>query len=243
MSGEIIEVRDIKTELTIDATDVARVGEHLRLIRDFVKKDLKSGINGDYAIIPDTKKYSLLKPGAEKLMRLYGLGVRLQCILRDLDKYENFAMFIYQAEVYHIKTGAVVAQCEGTANNLESKYESQKAFNILNTLMKMAQKRAVVGAVILAVGASDYFTQDEDEIQTQQPKRQTVDSSKFEQSTTSDGSYVIQAAKKFKGQRIEEIKREDMSGYVNWLKENNVAISGKLEEDVQAMRNFLNLAG
>jgi hypothetical protein len=55
--------------------------------------------------------------------------------------------------------------------------------DIQNTLMKMAQKRAFVGATILAVGASDFFTQDLEDFgenegtvpTTEQPKGQFSD--------------------------------------------------------------------
>lgn len=38
-------------------------------------------------------------------------------------------------------------------------------FNQLNTIMKMAQKRSFVGAILIATGASEFFTQDVEDLQ------------------------------------------------------------------------------
>ena len=146
----------------------------------------------DYAVIRGTKKQSLLKPGAEKLLRLFGLGLRMRLADKDVDRFANFAMFTYRAEVFHLKTGVVVAECEGTANSQEVKYRARKVWrevakdskgkpikelkeeetpvcDVLNTLMKMAQKRAMIGATIIATQGSDFFSQDiEDESDAEQ---------------------------------------------------------------------------
>lgn len=137
---------------------------------------------GDYGVIPGTKKKTLLKPGAEKLLKLFGLGARVRLADKTIDKEANFAIFIYRAEVYHLRSNVIIAECEGSANSQEVKYkertvwrkkklpngkevsestkEETPIFDVLNTLMKMSQKRAMIGATITATAASDYFTQD-----------------------------------------------------------------------------------
>jgi hypothetical protein len=80
-------------------------------------------------------------------------------------------MFTYRIELFHLPSGVSVAQCEASANSSESKHQKKRALDILNTLQKMAQKRAFVGAVIMATGASDFFSQDlEDEKPSPAPK-------------------------------------------------------------------------
>lgn len=39
-------------------------------------------------------------------------------------------------------------------------YENREPYDLVNTLQKMAQKRALVAAVLIATGASEFFTQD-----------------------------------------------------------------------------------
>lgn len=150
------------TSLSVNLTDRAMVAlqEQRKQLQSFVQSQLKEGINGDYARIPGTPKKSLLKPGAEKLANLFKLGSRIITKERDIDREGGFALFNYTVEVFHLPTGAVIAQCEGSANSDEKKFKGRAMADLINTLQKMAQKRAFVGAVIIAVGASDFFTQD-----------------------------------------------------------------------------------
>lgn len=250
------QVHDLRHELTINKQDIERVKNHLDTIKEFVSSQLVEGIDRDYAIIPGTgKKKSLLKPGAEKLMRLFGLGVRFEQTIDNFDKEENFAMFAYKCEAYHLKTGTVIASCEGTTSSWEKKYKTKKVYNddgqvvgeesvlvsdIINTLKKMAQKRAMVGAIIIATGASDYFTQDEDEIENQRPKkkpRETVDSSRFDRKKD-EPTYIVPVGK-YKNKRLDEIAVRELSSYVSHITENNPSIDGKLKEFVDKAREYL----
>lgn len=173
------------SNLPVTQADFDALSEQRKMLLSFVAKQLRKDV--DYGIVPGTPRSSLFKPGGEKLMRLFGLGSRFTLTDKVLDKQANFALFTYKAEIIHLKSGQVIAECEGTCNSQEKKYKERTAwvyneklgkkepikeatpvFDILNTLMKMAQKRAFVGGVILAVGASDFFTQDIDDIQDAQ---------------------------------------------------------------------------
>lgn len=186
MSKELVEASGSVVSLGKNA--IKEMKDQRALLRKFVESQLveanfkdpnstKYG-EGDFGIIPGTKKRTLLKPGAEKIMRLFNLGARFKLVDKEVDRYANFALYTYEVEIYSLRSGIVVATCQGTANSQEDKYkektEYQKnekgvkvavkvempIFNLLNTLQKMAQKRALVGGVILATGASEYFTQD-----------------------------------------------------------------------------------
>jgi len=181
---DLTEIRpEHQSDLAVVISDKAiQALEHQRVqLQKFVTGQLKKGINGDYAQIPGTPKPSLLKPGAEKLANIFKLGNRVVKSDKDIDHKSNFAMFTYAVEIFHIPSGRAIAQCEGSANSHEKKFKERKIYeynngkriekgyeptpiaDILNTLQKMAQKRAFVGAVINAVGASDFFTQDVEE--------------------------------------------------------------------------------
>ena len=247
---------EIKTELlSVSNQDVEALGSHLATMKQFVSSQLKEGINNDFAKIEGTPKKSLLKPGAEKLCKLFGFSSRVECIEKIISPEENFAMFTYRCTIIHIKSGAEVAQCEGICNSQEKKYrdkakyekgqyvgrEPQNAMDLLNTLMKMAQKRAFVGATILATGASDYFTQDEDEIESQKEnKNQVVQDDKFKDVTPSGdvSSYVVKVGK-HKGRTLEEIGKKDLESYLNWVAKNNDNPSGPLLEALNKGREFL----
>ena len=155
--------------LPVTRQDLDSVKARTALLKEFVQSQLRKDI--DYGIIPGCKAPSLYQPGAQKLARLFGLTVQKVCTHRTVDRENNYAEFTYQASVFHARTRELLAQCEGSTNSQEKKWavrrvngalESTPITDILNTLQKMAQKRAMVGGVIEACAASDFFTQDID---------------------------------------------------------------------------------
>lgn len=148
--------------------DLSRMDESRKILREFVRSQMLEGV--DHTVIPGTQSQSLLKPGAEKLAKLFGLGSRIVAKDKEIDVHNNFAMFSYTVEIFHLASGKTLAQCEGSCNSQEKKYrfrrgrggeqEETQIGDVMNTLAKMAQKRAYVGAVISATGASDFYTQD-----------------------------------------------------------------------------------
>lgn len=176
----------------ITKQDVTALKAHKKLLKEFISSQMREAQfsdpsaedygEGDYGIIPGSKKKSLLKPGAEKLLKLFKLGCRSRQVDKVIDRAGNFAMFTYRSEVYDLRTGVVIADCEGLTNSQENKYRERTVWrkkqlpggqeisestkedtpvcDILNTLMKMTQKRSMIGAAIIATAASDYFTQD-----------------------------------------------------------------------------------
>lgn len=176
---DVVPVQVFNSSLTVTRDMLNALKEQRGLLAEFVTSQLKK--DNDYGIIPGTKRPSLFKPGAEKIRGLFGLNVTLECTDKVLDHATNFSMYTYKAKVF--KNDNLIAECEGSTNSQEQKYKERKVwrqkpngpgkeqiseitpiYDILNTLQKMAQKRAFVGAIIIAVGASDFFTQDIDDI-------------------------------------------------------------------------------
>ncbi len=158
---------------------------------NFVGLQLKDGI--DFGVIPGVEKPTLLKPGAEKLEKLY--FYRHEKINVERIVQEDFIKYTYRTVIYN-KSGQKVATCEGTCNSHEKKYryrnipeweanedikknvkpemrkaksgksygwykvENTEVADLENTIMKMAQKRSYVGAILEATNSSGRFTQD-----------------------------------------------------------------------------------
>jgi hypothetical protein len=157
--------------------------EEREAFTEFVKGFLKKG--QDYGEIPGAgKKQTLLKPGAEKILRLY--NCRAEYDVQDTSTSET-RRYIVSARVYEISTGLLVATGVGSGNSGEQKYqqaiqsrnrragESAKrrrqpppaevtADDLDNTVLKMAKKRALVDAAQALGLASEFFTQDLDEV-------------------------------------------------------------------------------
>lgn len=169
------------------------------LIRQVTREVLQEGT--DYDTIPGTQKPTLLKPGAENMLRFFGLGHRIELNESVKDWESGFFYFSYKVTVFKlIGEGEefVLSECEGSANSKESRYadrwvpqwrlkdhgiddpsglesrdrendrgpykeykvKNKDIFSLVNTLQKMAIKRALVGAALQATGASGLFTQD-----------------------------------------------------------------------------------
>jgi hypothetical protein len=127
----------------------------------FVKAQMQKDI--DYGVIPGTSKPTLLKPGAEKLCRLFNLRPSYELIqsVADFDK----PLFHYHYRCVLYRSGEMVGQGDGCCNSMEVKYQKQKhrIYDLTNTICKLAQKRALVAAVLSSCGASEFFTQDLDD--------------------------------------------------------------------------------
>lgn len=132
-----------------------------RALKEITAKVLQKGT--DYDVIPGTPKPSLLKSGAENLLRFYGLG-HLVVKTNAIEDWER-GFFHYEFKVTVHKTfddgrEFVLSECYGSANTKEKRYRNQDPFMLVNTVQKMAIKRALVGAALQATGASGLFTQD-----------------------------------------------------------------------------------
>ena len=89
------------------------------------------------------------------------------------------------------------------------KIENPDPYTLVNTLQKMGQKRALVGATLLATRASGFFTQDVEDME--EPLEARTPAPK---ATTNNMPFG-----KHKGKTIEQIHNEDPQ-YVTWAAEN-----------------------
>lgn len=201
--------------------DIRQAKQRYNQFKEFVSECMTQG--SDYGKIPGTDKDVLLKPGAEKLITLFGLSVRLTCTEKVEDwtganhDGEPFFYYLYTCSIYSGMT--LVVESDGSCNSREVKYRYRNAqrscpvcgkpsiikgkaefgggwicfakkdgcgakftdrdpaiveqvvgkvanpdiADLVNTLQKMAQKRAYIGSALLATNASEFFTQDMDD--------------------------------------------------------------------------------
>jgi hypothetical protein len=146
-------------------------------IQEFVKSLLKPG--EDYGTIKYTKngkemetKPFLYKSGAEKIA--YALGLRILVDIVDKVIDENEIAYTIKCKLVR-NDDVVISEGFGVASTSEYKFwkqvnESMKAGmpkdvamrSISNTILKMAEKRAVVDASLHIFALSGFFSQDED---------------------------------------------------------------------------------
>lgn len=137
---------------------LAQTASHYNVMVAFVKAQMQRDV--DYGVIPGTSKPSLLKPGAEKLLRLFNLRPNFELIQSVVDFEKPLFHYHYRCSLY--RGGEMVGSGDGCCNSMEIKYQKQKhrVYDLTNTVCKIAQKRAMVAAVGGSCGASEFFTQD-----------------------------------------------------------------------------------
>lgn len=156
ISGEVLPAVT-EEKVYVPSLSVDDLVNLLEKVEDAKNRVLRETV--DYDVIPGTgDKPTLLKPGAEKLCQLFGYRILSMDIVREQD--EPFGVG-YKCTL-HDTRGRIVGVCDGWADRGERKARTWDK----NTVMKMAQKRAFVGATLWACNASGIFTQDVEDFGT-----------------------------------------------------------------------------
>lgn len=163
----------------------ADIRAQVNLIQDVMKEVMQEGVH--YGKVPGTNGKSLWKPGAEKLMATFRLAGDPEVESLGVDGEFHYRVKLKLTTASGQFVGAGIGECssleekyawrkavskkefEATPENRRRvKYKSDgelqqvrtNPWDVSNTILKMAKKRAQVDAVITATGASDIFTQD-----------------------------------------------------------------------------------
>lgn len=176
--------RNAQTALIRPLAKPSELIEAHRQIVDFVENVLEHGV--DYGVTEGTDKPTLFKAGAERLCLGFGLTPRITRTDVERDhgrefewtkrkkkfktrpdgskQYEGettesgkstgYYRYSYKCEI--LSGDRVLSDVEGTCSTLESKYVDRPR-ECDNTVMRMAQKRAYVGAVAQALGLTGRF--------------------------------------------------------------------------------------
>lgn len=141
--------------------------QRIQQLQTFVDDVMVKGV--DYGLIDGFSKPTLLKPGAEKLCDVFGFSKTADVVNR-IEDWEK-GIFAYEVKMTLIRKDNKIIEAEGlgSCNSKEASFRQQDAYSIVNTILKMAKKRALIDAVLSATRSSGIFTQDIEDF----PKRQT----------------------------------------------------------------------
>jgi len=169
-----LDVQDVQNNAEPDSIKSRLV--EINNIQEFVKSLLKQG--EDYGTIKYTKngkemetKPFLYKSGAEKIA--YALGLRI--LVDIVDKVADENEIAYTLKCKLMKGDIVISEGFGVSSTSEYKFFKQINDNVKagmpkdvamrsvsNTILKMAEKRAIVDASLHIFALSGFFSQDED---------------------------------------------------------------------------------
>ena len=155
---------------------VTELRQRIQAVQAVMRGVMKEGTH--FGTIPGTPKPSLWKAGAEVLCLTFRLVPILEsrmvaddltcewaytAIKRDGSILQGTCVGFFEVEAtctVSNQHGDPLSRCSARCNNREANYREVGLFEIRNTVLKMAEKRAFVSAVLMATGASDIFTQD-----------------------------------------------------------------------------------
>lgn len=236
MSNEINALSIIDT---VEIDNIANTMAKIQQMQNVVQKTLKEG--HDFGEVPGTSKPTLLKPGGEKICMLFGLNPEYEFLQTTEDYDKEF--FSYNIRCTLFRNGQPVAQGVGSCNSKEKKYRfinvdeipenyvgqseqftdkygktkykinNPDICSLVNTILKMAKKRAFIDAVLQVASLSEVFTQDIEDmgdfIQQEQDATLTIEQAKN----------LKLSFGKYKGTTLIELVHKD-GNYCDWLYSN-----------------------
>jgi len=145
---------------------INEIKAQIQKIQEVMRQVMQNGEH--FGVIPGTNKPTLLKAGAEKLC----LTFRLDPQYDSTERCDGDHLTVKsKCSLFHIVTGRRIGSGEGSCSTKESKYAYRRTptgkitndnlADQWNTVLKMANKRALVAAVLNATAASDIFTQED----------------------------------------------------------------------------------
>lgn len=237
------EIRVQESALSIiDKLDLGSIDNGLKKIRQF-QETVKALMveEQDYGVIPGTQKPTLLKPGAEKLLTIMGITSTFE-IIAEVENWDK-GIFAYTVRcILYTSSGTKITEGLGHCNSKEDKYryrwvkeadipvgvvkealkknqydkyriENDEIFSQVNTMLKMAEKRAMVDAALRVGSLSNIFTQDIEDMKSFHQSEQ-IGTMTFE-----DAKKVKLNFGKYKGMLMGDLLGSDLS-YLEWIEEN-----------------------
>lgn len=121
MMEKVNELQAVQSFSIIDSIDLSAIQNtmvKIASLQKVVQSTLKQ--DHDYGVIPGTGKPTLLKPGAEKILMMFGLTSEYEF----LDKTENYekGFFAYTLRCILTRNGQKITEGVGQCNTMEGKY-------------------------------------------------------------------------------------------------------------------------
>lgn len=166
--------KQLVTTETFTPLAVEDMIDKLKYIEDYKQRVMQ--IKTDYGVIPGTSKPCLFKPGAEKLAFAFNLYAEYEVDSKVVEPFKEWEYEVWdkilkknvvkktrgyfhytmRCRIFNKETGQQWGSQIADCDSMERGRETAPS----NTIMKMAEKRAYVGAVLNATFTSDRFTQD-----------------------------------------------------------------------------------
>ncbi|NEZ85860.1 hypothetical protein EXN65_16050 [Clostridium botulinum] len=226
---------------SVDISTIQGTMQKIATFQAVIQKNLKDG--HDFGVVAGAgSKPTLLKPGGEKICMMFGLNPEYEFLERTEDYKDGFFAYNIKCTLYrngnpvsqgvgncnsmekkyrYINSDTVPENIDpSTVEKITTRYGTVKykipnphIADLVNTILKMAKKRAFIDAVLQVASLSDVFTQDLEEMQEflQQEHVQNIDENSARNIKINFG--------KNKGKTLGQIMKE-APDYIDWLMKN-----------------------
>lgn len=223
----------------IDTQQVAATMQNISRFQAVVQRALKQ--NHDFGVIPGTPKPTLLKPGAEKILMLMGLTSEYEVLERVENYESGVFAYTVKCTLSKglMKVTEGLGSCNskedkyrwrwvkeddlpvgvdkdslkqrGYGDNVRYRIENEDVYSQVNTILKMAKKRAQVDATLTVAALSELFTQDLEDMDITGQRTESSYTPKVDNPANVELTFG-----KHRGKRLGEVPRD----YVEWLADN-----------------------
>ena len=226
---------------TVDIAAIQGTMQKIATFQAVIQKNLKQ--DHDFGVIAGAgSKPTLLKPGGEKICMMFGLNPEYDFLERTEDYKNGFFAYNIKCTLYRNGSAVSqgVGNCnsmekkyryvnsdtvpdgvdESAVEKITDKYGRPKykipnphIADLVNTILKMAKKRAFIDAVLQVASLSDVFTQDLEDIKDFVAQEQNVAA---ENMSYEEAKNIKVSFGKYKGKTLGELMTEDYK-YLTWL--------------------------
>lgn len=154
------QIQTVEPTTETGQIDIVGASNRLNAMMQFVKQNLRKG--RDYMSIGGGKP-TLLKSGAEKMNILMGYSATYDKTKEVMNPTDQTYYVEIKCVLRHAKSNCIVAEGIASCNNKEKARMNIPFYDSLNTVLKVAEKRAYVAATLNANALSQFYTQDLDD--------------------------------------------------------------------------------
>ena len=226
---------------SVDIAAITGTMQKIATFQAVIQKNLKE--NHDFGVIAGTgSKPTLLKPGGEKICMMFGLNPEYEFLEKTENYNDGFFAYNIKCTLYrngspvsqgvgncnsmekkyrYINSDTIPEGVDPTAvekittkwGQVKYKVPNPHIADLVNTILKMAKKRAFIDAVLQVASLSDVFTQDLEDI------REFMQSEHVENLTLDQAKNMKITFGQFKGKTLQEAQ-EVKPDYIDWLHKN-----------------------
>lgn len=228
---------------TVDIATIQGTMKKIATFQAVIQTNLKDG--HDFGVVAGAgSKPTLLKPGGEKICMMFGLNPEYEFLEKTENYKDGFFAYNIKCTLYRngqpvsqgvgncnsmekkyryvnsdtIPEGMDLSMVEEFTDKYgRTKYKipNPHIADLVNTILKMAKKRAFIDAVLQVASLSDVFTQDLEDIKDYVQQEQNVSLSTM---SVDEARKIKVNFGKYKGSTLGDIEKQDKP-YLEWINE------------------------